>query len=60
MRPSVGTMKKDLGIETVSNNMVDVLRLEDEPIEIAIPDGAVILAGDPMPYVSIEEMETVK
>lgn len=35
----------------------DVLRLGDEPIEEAFPDGTVILAGDPLPDVSVEEMQ---
>ena len=36
-----------------------VLILPDEPIEDAIPEGAVILVGDPMPDTSVEEMQQI-
>lgn len=34
----------------------EIIRLEDQPVEEFFPDGAVILAGDPMPDISEEEM----
>lgn len=37
----------------------DILRLDDEPVEAVIPEGAVILAGDPMPDMCIEEMRQI-
>ena len=37
----------------------DVLRMPDELIEDAIPEGAVILAGDPMPDMSVEKMQQI-
>ncbi len=34
----------------------EVIRLGDVPGEEAFPDGTVILAGDPLPYMEVEEM----
>ncbi len=35
----------------------DVLHLPDESVEDAFPEGTVILAGDPLPNVTVEEMK---
>ena len=36
-----------------------VCKLGDEPVKEASPEGAVILAGDPMPDMSVEDMKCV-
>ncbi len=37
----------------------DVLRLGDESIEEVFPEGAVVLAGNPMPNMSVEDMQRI-